>query len=977
VLAALAALALAMPAAAHAQVPSGLVINEIDYDQPSTDTAEFLEIRNNSTAPVQLDSFALRWVNGSNDTVYRTNDLPDFSLPAGGYFVVCGEPANVPNCDFDAGAATDLIQNGAPDAVALVNGDTIVDTVSYEGEVPGYTEGAAGAPTDPGTTGSDGLGIARMPDGCDTDQNALDFQVAAITPGAGNGGIPCGGSGDAPPSVADSDPGNGDAGVDPNSNITVTFSEPVTAAPTAFELTCNGATIDTTVTRQDATTYVLDPHEPLPEGSSCTLRVEGDDYTDDDTDDPPDTGIDLSATFTTRALAGLRIHDIQGRQHLSPYRGFLVADVPGIVTATRFNGFYIQDPRPDRDPRTSEGVFIFTGSNSPSIQPVGTAVTVSGQVSEFRSGCTPSCTAPDFPNGEFGSSAYANLTVTEIERATVTPTGTGTIAPTVVGRGGREIPRTVIDDDTADPLRDDPPLISGDVESKSSAPGDTVHQDPTFDPWEDGIDFYESLEGMLTRVNRAVVIEPSNVFSAGAANENTEIAVLADDGKDASVRAKRGPIVVRAFDRPFPHEYRYGDFNPERIILNDPVARDNDLEPAPDDAEVGDRFTGPIDAVVDYSFGNYKFLGRAFPPLAKGKLKPEVAKPAKRDELSIASYNVENLDPVNDAERIVRIASQIRENLRAPDILGVEEVQDNDGEGPGGPNGDATWQALVAALAADGGPVYDYRQIDPVDDEDGGAPNANIRVGFLFRPDRVSFVDRPGGTAVNATEDDPAQPGAQLTFSPGRIDPTNPVWEDSRKPLAGEFRYRGRTLFVVANHFASKGGDAPTFGRFQEPYRPSELQRRGATQPTLDPQRGQAGVVNAWVHRLLAADHSARVIVLGDLNDFDFSETIKVLERGAPDSFPELIDLWRLLPQDEHYSYIFQGNAQVLDHILVSPSLLFAWPDFGPVHINSEFSEEQQSDHDPPLLRLALDCGHGHDHGHHHGHGHHHHHGHR
>jgi uncharacterized protein len=282
--------------------------------------------------------------------------------------------------------------------------------------------------------------------------------------------------------------------------------------------------------------------------------------------------------------------------------------------------------------------------------------------------------------------------------------------------------------------------------------------------------------------------------------------------------------------------------------------------------------------------------------------------------------------------------------LKEPDILGVQEMQDFDGEGPGGPAGDATFAALVQAIADEGGPTYEFRQIDPVHNQDGGAPNANIRVGFLFRPDRVSFADRPGGTALNGTEDDPAQPGAQLTLSPGRIEPNDPVWEDSRKPLAGEFRFRRRTVFVVANHFASKGGDAPLFGRFQEPYRPSELQRRG-----------QARVVNGWIERLLEADRRARIIVFGDLNDFEFSETINVLERGEPGSEPELTDLWDLLPQREHYSYIFQGNGQVLDHILTSETLLAPKPEFTPVHMNSEFDdEEQQSDHDPPLARLRV-----------------------
>jgi hypothetical protein len=68
-----------------------------------------------------------------------------------------------------------------------------------------------------------------------------------------------------------------------------------------------------------------------------------------------------------------------------------------------------------------------------------------------------------------------------------------------------------------------------------------------------------------------------------------------------------------------------------------------------------------------------------------------------------------------------------------------------------------------------------------------------------------------------------------------------------------------------------------------------------------------------------------------------------VLQRGAPDSEYELTELWQTLPEREHYSYIFEGNGQVLDHILASRALLAPRPDFGPVHMNTEFDEEQQS----------------------------------
>jgi hypothetical protein len=767
--------------------------------------------------------------------------------------------------------------------------------------VPGYTEGAGGAPADTAAAGP-AQSISRVPDGCDTDANAVDFKLADSTPGAANASTSCDGPppSDTAPSVESSDPATGDPGVEPGANLRVTFSEPVTAADAAFSLACNGTAVALSVARENDTTYALDPQQALPGGTTCTLRVEGDDYRDDDADDPPDTGADYSATFSTEAVAGLRIHDIQGASHVSPYRGVLVAGVPGVITARRTNGYFIQDPQPDRDERTSEGVFVFTSAAPDASLTPGTAVTISGRVSEFRSG---------------GATGTANLTTTEITSATALPAGTGTIAPTLVGRGGRVPPTTVIEDDVA-------------------SPGEVEQGDPLFDPREDGIDFYESLEGMLTEVRNAVVVGPTVAFGSGA-GLNKEIPVLADGGAGASVRAPRGPILVRGFDRTAPQEYRRGDFNPERITLNDAGDPDGSFLPL---ADVRDRFTAPVRAVVDYSFGNYKFLALNDPPLADGKLKPEVTRAKRRDELAIAGYNVENLDGLDPQDRYDRVAAQIVNNLRSPDILSLEEIQDNDGVAGATPTAaNVTFTRLLAAIKAAGGPAYDYREIDPESNQDGGEPNGNIRVAFLFRTDNrdLQFVDRPGGTATNATE---PVAGPHLSFSPGRVDPTNAVWENSRKPLAAEFRYRGKPLFVIGNHFNSKGGDDPTFGRFQEPHRSSEVQRHG-----------QADVLNAFVKKILAIDPRSRVVALGDLNDFEFSETVYRLEHGLA-----LIDLWHFVPQDEHYSYVFQGNGQVLDHILVSPALLLqGHPDLDAVHINAEFSD-QVSDHDPPITRLDV-----------------------
>src|SRR5262249_29166292 len=144
-------------------------------------------------------------------------------------------------------------------------------------------------------------------------------------------------------------------------------------------------------------------------------------------------------------------------------------------------------------------------------------------------------------------------------------------------------------------------------------------------------------------------------------------------------------------------------------------------------------------------------------------------------------------------------------NLQAPDILSVEEVQDNSGATDNGVvAADRTLAKLVAAISAVPGPTYQWRALDPSNDQDGGQPGGDTRQVFLFRTDRgVSFVDRPGGTSTNANDVLGAGSSTRLLYSPGRIDPTNVAWQSSRKPLAGEFTFGGHHLFVIANHFNS------------------------------------------------------------------------------------------------------------------------------------------------------------------------------
>src|SRR6185312_7642714 len=256
----------------------------------------------------------------------------------------------------------------------------------------------------------------------------------------------------------------------------------------------------------------------------------------------------------------------------------------------------------------------------------------------------------------------------------------------------------------------------------------------------------------------------------------------------------------------------------------------------------------------------------------------ETTDPVAPGELAAATFNFENLAPTNPQSKFDGLAALIVNNLRSPDLIAGEEVQDNNGNTDNGVvDASVTLQRLVDAITAAGGPSYAWRQIDPVNDQDGGEPGGNIRQVILFRTDRgLSFVDRPGGVA-----------------------PADSAWSTSRKPLAAELSYRGHKLFVVVNHFNSKGGDDPLRGRFQPPVEVSATQRHQ-----------QAHLVAGFVSQLGTADPNANVVVLGDLNDFEFSQTVQILETEGG-----LHDLMDTLPLNQRFSYEYEGNAQVLDHI--------------------------------------------------------------
>ena len=859
---------------------------------------DFVELFNRGAATISVAGWSIQYTSAAGTGTFgnASNQITPLSGSiAPGHYLLVQEASNaavgapLPLADVTDSTPIPMAAGGGK--VALVNTTTplgcngsaaspcsvaalatVVDLIGYDGAT--FFESSP-APMLSNTTAA-----LRKNAGCtETDNNSADFE--ALAPAPRNTSSPvhfC--TGDNAPAVTATSPLTNATDVSFNTNIAITFTEPVDVSTAWYTISCATSGAHAATQSGGPTTFTLDPITDFGFSESCTVTVLASEVTDQDTVDPPNNMLaNYVFSFTTEATPPppTFIHDIQGAAHISPVVGQTFGNVPGIVTAKRANGFNMQDPNPDSDAATSEGIFVFTSSPPTSVN-VGDAVRVKATVSEFRP----------------GGATSANLTTTELASPKVTVLSHGNPLPpaTVIGIGGRMPPTSIIEDDATS---------TGDVETSG-----------VFDPASDGLDFYESLEGMLVQINDPVIVGPTNSFN--------EIPVLPDDGSWAGPRTAHGGIL-----------YSYGDGNPERIIVDDGIV------PMPQGLNVGDHFAGSVTGVVDYNFGLFMVELTQSPVRVPGSLAKETTASPTVNELTVATFNVQNLDPGDGAAKFSNLASLIVNNMKSPDLIAVEEVQDNNGATDDGVvDPSLTIGTLIAAISSAGGPTYGYRQINPVNDKDGGEPGGNIRQIFLFRTDRgLSFVDRPGGDSTTATTVTSVGGAPQLSFSPGRIDPTNTAWNTSRKPLAAEFEFDGQHLFVIANHFNSKGGDQPLTGRFQPPTRSSEVQRH-------EQATSEAG----FVQQIRAIDPNANVVVLGDLNDFEFSETVQILEAAG------LTDLYDTLPLAERYSYVFQGNSQTLDHILVS-SPLAGRSTLDVVHVNAEFAD-QASDHDPSVVRIVL-----------------------
>jgi predicted extracellular nuclease len=582
------------------------------------------------------------------------------------------------------------------------------------------------------------------------------------------------------------------------------------------------------------------------------------------------------------ASGDTKIYDIQGVGHTSPLVGQTVTAI-GIVTAVDSHGFYVQDPNGDGDIATSDAVFVFTDS-APTVA-VGDEVEVTGDVSEVT----------------VGGAETRNLSTTQINAVSVSVVSSGNAlpAPQLIGSGGRVIPNQTIDDDAF----------------------------ASFDPETDGIDFFESLEAMRVTGQDLIAVAGTNRFG--------EIFTVANNGAGATGLSQRGTLNISP-----------DDFNPERIQVNNDSDIFNFSFP---NVNVGDRL-GDVTGVLGYSFGNFEILPTEdfTSNIQSANLQPEISRLARSNSrLTIASYNVLNLDPVvedvvnvegqdpgnvDDDEgdgRFDAIAQQIISNLKRPDIIGLQEIQDNTGAeiNDGVTSASDTLQKLIDAIAAAGGPTYTF--IDNTfitENASGGQPGSNIRTAFLYNPNRVNLL-----------------PGSVQTIGGQGVGDT---FFDARLPIVATFEFNGQPVTVVNNHFSSKSDSVPILG-LEQPFetRQEEITVNGS----LDKRQAQSTSVQDFVSTALATDSDTNIVVLGDFNEFEFVSPVTGLESAG------LVNLTQRLPENERYSFIFQGNSQSLDHILVSNSLQRD-ARFDVVRVNAEFAEtsSRASDHDPLVVSLRL-----------------------
>lgn len=609
-------------------------------------------------------------------------------------------------------------------------------------------------------------------------------------------------------------------------------------------------------------------------------------------------------------VVAIAIHALQGASNSSPVVGEVVA-IEGIVTARKFNGFFVQAPasEEDTDPLTSEAVFVFTTSaGAPVEAQVGNRVQVRGTVAEF----TPSSD----PN---------QLSMTELTFATTTVIDTGNALP--------------------EPILIDATVLNADSDA----------------------DFLERYEGMRVSVPALVVSGPvqGNINESQATSTSNGVFL----GVPAGVaRPFREPGISVLDVAPIPAGLMppLYDANPEILRVD---SRGDGVDLISVDA--GATISGLV-GVLDYGAARYTVLpDPGIVTTIVDNATPTAVSAPGAGEITVAGFNLlrffddsasnntgssPTLTPAAFEARLRKTSNAICQFLHTPDILGVVEVEGIDALTAlanainDNLSGTCARNPHYVAYLAEGNDIggIDVGFLVTSAEVATGLPRVSVHEVVQDGKDTVIF--NPNGSSSILND----RPPLRLSVS---VNAANGAQYD---------------LTVIANHLRSlndvNSADPGSNGW------PTDGDR------VRDKRARQALFLADLVQARQSANPDERILLLGDFNAYEFSDGLAdvmgiVTGQQAPanevltwlDSpvFPPLLNLTNASPASDRYSFVFDGSAQTLDHIVVNQALLNSATSVRTEHarLNSDFGNDnfgdasvpmRVSDHDPVVAYLAV-----------------------
>ncbi|HEY5723339.1 MAG TPA: Calx-beta domain-containing protein [Allosphingosinicella sp.] len=675
---------------------------------------------------------------------------------------------------------------------------------------------------------------------------------------------------------------------------------------------------------------------------------------------------DTSGTGTIANDDLLYIHQIQGTSYFSPIlfaegttafniASTTVVTIRAVVTAVDNEGprqgYYVSEEVTDWDGNsfTSEGIFVMTRNDAGvgtvvSGVSVGDLVELSANVMEYQ--------------------AFQSMPRTVLVNSTgLSIISSGNVLPVLLLDAGRPIPNSILTG------------VTPDYTDYSDDAGDS------FDASLYALSYFETVEGMLVTIPDMVVADGFVSTSGGDPIFQAYSRVHADSDQINS----RGGYTI-AGDPPLSppdtadtddgtiyggRHVHDGDTNPDVIELDFSGFATSYPAGQLDKMSMGDGL-GDVTGIVDFDFTDRKLFVTDINPAAYQDTVPahETTTLGNDDRaLTVATFNVENLDPGDGAARFAALAGVIATNLNSPDIIIIEEMQDNNGAvSTGGADASVGWQMLVDALnALVPGAAYQWVDQEPVPGAEGGEPGGNIRVGFLYDTNRVQLGDLAADATIaerrqftDRVGDGVRDPGDQILFSDDMIaaEINAADWSGTRKSLLAQFTFHGQTVFVTANHFPAKSGS----GSFWQ------LNQNLESGQPANSDFAQRNAVANDVYTMLNyiqtnAAAGAGVVSGGDYNDFYFYRPLEVatgyvLPDGTARVGGARFDNLTVteLSEAERYSYTFDGRSQTLDHVIVN-GMLSGVAQYDVVHVSTGYSSfgtganasPALSDHDPAV----------------------------